>query len=359
MMRVSTLTSPAPPSRENSPSWSTWRSFAWRLGCISLISSRKIVPPLAYSNLPSLRFWAPVKAPFSKPKSSLSSSSEGSAAQLTFTKGLSRRLDIWKSERATSSLPVPLAPRISTVMSVSDTCSRMSRTSRILGVSPASSSISLSVRARLRSCSTSILRARFSRAFWKAISSSSASKGLRRKSLAPSRMASTMVRACPWPESMITGTWDARFLSSRRVSRPSMPGSTTSRVIRSGFASSRMRRASSPPATADTSYPCRVTRASMYSRSPGSSSITITRNRSAIVPPSLLVHPGPAPGGTARPERDARRSGAARNTSANHGVPPVGDCFAPPRGDLSTQNGSFRSLGGTTVPIVRTSLPWG
>ena len=73
-------------------------------GCISLISSRKIVPWLAYSNLPSLRFCAPVKAPFSKPKSSLSSSSEGSAAQLTFTKGRSRRLESWKTVRATSFL---------------------------------------------------------------------------------------------------------------------------------------------------------------------------------------------------------------------------------------------------------------
>ena len=38
--------------------------------------------------------------------------------------------------RATSSLPVPLSPRISTVMSVSATCSMMSRTSRIFGLSP-------------------------------------------------------------------------------------------------------------------------------------------------------------------------------------------------------------------------------
>ena len=38
--------------------------------------------------------------------------------------------------RATSSLPVPLSPRTSTVMSVSATCSMMSRISFILGLSP-------------------------------------------------------------------------------------------------------------------------------------------------------------------------------------------------------------------------------
>ena len=115
-------------------------------GCISLISSRKIVPWFAYSNLPSLRFCAPVKAPFSKPKSSLSSSSDGSAAQFTFTKGWSRRPESWCSVRATSSLPVPLSPRTSTVMSVSATCSMISRTSRIFGSSPHSSSSSASER---------------------------------------------------------------------------------------------------------------------------------------------------------------------------------------------------------------------
>jgi hypothetical protein len=163
--RVSTRTSLSPPSRENSPSWSTCRSFACSAGCISLISSRKIAPWFAYSNLPSLRFCAPVNAPFSNPNSSLSSSSEGSAAQFTFTNGWSRRPESWKIVRATSSLPVPLSPRTSTVMSVSATCSMISRTSRIFGLSPHSSSSSVSERARPRSRSTSCLSARFSSAF--------------------------------------------------------------------------------------------------------------------------------------------------------------------------------------------------
>ena len=109
------------------------------------------MPWLAYSNLPSLRFWAPVKAPFSKPNSSLSSSSEGSAAQFTLTKGLSERPESWWTLRATSSLPVPLSPRTSTVMSVSATCSMISRTSFILPSSPPWISRSCSERARPRS----------------------------------------------------------------------------------------------------------------------------------------------------------------------------------------------------------------
>ena len=50
----------------------------------------------------------------------------------------------------------------------------------------------------------------------------------------PERMASTIVRAWPWPESITTGTSGNRFLRRRSVSRPSMPSSTTSRVTRSG-----------------------------------------------------------------------------------------------------------------------------
>ena len=82
---------------------------------------------------------APVKAPRSKPKSSDSSSSDGSAAQLTFTKVLSRRGDEEWTARATSSLPVPLSPRIRTVTSVSATRLMRSRTSRIFSLVPSSS----------------------------------------------------------------------------------------------------------------------------------------------------------------------------------------------------------------------------
>ncbi len=58
---------------------------------MSPISSRKSVPPSAISNFPSRAVTAPVKAPFSWPKSSLSTSSRENAAQFTLTSGFVRR----------------------------------------------------------------------------------------------------------------------------------------------------------------------------------------------------------------------------------------------------------------------------
>ena len=79
------------------------------------ISSRKRVPPVASSNFPTLVAMAPVKAPFSWPKSSDSRSSAGMAAQLTATKGRWFRLLCWWMARASTSFPVPLSPLSSTV----------------------------------------------------------------------------------------------------------------------------------------------------------------------------------------------------------------------------------------------------
>ncbi len=76
------------------------------------------VPPSAASNLPGLRSSAPVNAPRSWPNSSFSISAAGSAAQSTFTNGPLRRGEFTCTARASSSLPEPLSPRMSTVASV-------------------------------------------------------------------------------------------------------------------------------------------------------------------------------------------------------------------------------------------------
>ncbi len=82
---------------------------------ISPISSSRIVPPSASSKHPVRRSNAPVKAPFSWPKISLSIKVSGIAAQLIATKGLIRGAGSTRCiVRATNSLPVPLAPVIST-----------------------------------------------------------------------------------------------------------------------------------------------------------------------------------------------------------------------------------------------------
>src|SRR2546425_1258531 len=92
-----------------------------------------MVPLFAYSNCPGLRRCAPVKAPFSWPKSSDSSSPCGIAAQLTLTNGSAHRIDAAWTARATRSLPTPLSPRIRTVVSVSAMLSMMERMARIGG----------------------------------------------------------------------------------------------------------------------------------------------------------------------------------------------------------------------------------
>ena len=82
---------------------------------MSPISSRKRVPFRASSSFPRFSESAPVKAPFSWPNSSLSSSVSVRAAHETEMKGADLlSLSSWMA-RARSSFPVPLSPWISTV----------------------------------------------------------------------------------------------------------------------------------------------------------------------------------------------------------------------------------------------------
>ena len=61
--RTSTAIAVSPPTREISPLCRARSTLACALALISPISSRKRVPPLASSNIPFLRPWAPVNAP--------------------------------------------------------------------------------------------------------------------------------------------------------------------------------------------------------------------------------------------------------------------------------------------------------
>ena len=77
-----------------------------------------------------------MKAPRVWPKSSLSIRSSGMAAQLTSTKGPDeRRLRAWTA-RATSSLPVPFSPKISTRPLLGAAWVITARRSRMAGLSP-------------------------------------------------------------------------------------------------------------------------------------------------------------------------------------------------------------------------------
>jgi len=79
------------------------------------------VPPSAISKRPRRDVYAPVNAPFSWPKSSLSSSSAGMAPQLTATKALPRRGLLSWMALATTSLPVPDSPSTRTLESCAAT----------------------------------------------------------------------------------------------------------------------------------------------------------------------------------------------------------------------------------------------
>ncbi len=89
------------------------------------------MPPLAASKSPRRAVCAPVKAPLAWPNSSDSSSSEGSAAQLIATKGFDLRSLLAWSARASTSLPEPLSPRITTDASVWATVAALANSSRI------------------------------------------------------------------------------------------------------------------------------------------------------------------------------------------------------------------------------------
>jgi hypothetical protein len=168
---------------------------------MSPISSRKIVPPCASSNLPRRSATAPVKAPRTWPNSSLSMSSSGIAAQFTSTKGpLRRRLIAWMC-RATSSLPVPFSPKMSTrplLGAAIATWSRsmaMARLSPIIAAWPPTCARSARFSASSRRCRIALRTTRT------VLSSDS---GFSTKSKAPILIARTADSTLPCPEMITT-----------------------------------------------------------------------------------------------------------------------------------------------------------
>src|SRR6476660_5640793 len=136
MIRTFTGTARVPPSRSTVRFCRTRSSFTCIDSGTSSMSSRKIVPPSASSNRPGRSLIAPVKAPRSWPNSSDSISVSENSAQLTATNGWClRRLDWWMSVAVTS-LPVPLSPVTSTVLSLFPIMRRNSNTARIRALRP-------------------------------------------------------------------------------------------------------------------------------------------------------------------------------------------------------------------------------
>src|SRR5216117_126669 len=174
--------------------------------------------------------------------------------------------------RATSSLPVPLSPWMSTVAELPATCSRRVIIRRKAGLEPmtapcASRSSSRCWSARFcwissrRSSARRIRRRSWAR--W---------KGLVRKSYAPSFIALTASSTVPNAVRTITSTSAAIALTARSSSMPDRPGILRSVRTRSTPPARRRSRAALPSEARITRYPSRVSVRSRLSRSPGSSS---------------------------------------------------------------------------------------
>ena len=108
------------------------------------------MPPSARSRWPAFAVPAPVKAFFSCPKSSLSSSGSGSAPQCSVTNGPAlRALFVWMI-RAASVLPVPVGPVMSTGASLLQACAISTKQRCIAGAAPTMSDVALGGRSGRR-----------------------------------------------------------------------------------------------------------------------------------------------------------------------------------------------------------------
>ena len=199
---------------------------------MSPISSRNRLPPSACSKRPRRVVWAPVKAPRSWPNSSLSSRSFGIAAVLMATNGpLARGLCLC-SAWATSSLPEPLSPVISTVTMLWLRRPMARNTSCIAGAWPSISGIC--------ACDTSATSSRRLSSSARRISSTAlvTSKGLGRYSKAPPWNEETALSRSEYAVMMITGRPGRRSLTLASSSIPEPPGMRMSDTSTCGAASS-------------------------------------------------------------------------------------------------------------------------
>ena len=111
MNRTSTPIGALSPTRRNSASSMTRSSLPCNCKDISAISSNNNVPPCACSNNPCLASLVP-NALTALPNNSVSAISSEIVAQFNDNNGPSARPEASWQERAMSSLPVPVSPKI-------------------------------------------------------------------------------------------------------------------------------------------------------------------------------------------------------------------------------------------------------
>ena len=213
------------PTGSKSPLSSTRRSFVCCVGGTLAISSRNSVPPSASSKRPTRSVLASVKAPRTWPKSSLSNTVAARPPTLTVTSGLPARGEQACSSRATSPLPVPFSPVISTLASEGPTRSIISSTG-CMARDCATKSVAPSPRSRRFSASRPrLLRSAAASASWLATIDSrrSLSHGFSTKSRAPRRIASTASSIVPHAVIATTGSSGARSRTRSSSCSPSCP----------------------------------------------------------------------------------------------------------------------------------------
>ncbi len=196
---------------------------------MSPISSRNNVPPSACSKRPIRRASAPVNAPFSCPNSSDSSSSAAMADVFSATNGWCAR-GLWScSARATSSLPVPDSPVISTVMLEPASRPIERNTSCIAGAWPIIDGIAAVLPA------ASAPAPPFSRAALRTSSTaSSMSNGFGRYSNAPPLYAATAFSRSECAVMTMIGRSGCELRRRSSSAMPLIPGMRTSVISTSG-----------------------------------------------------------------------------------------------------------------------------
>ena len=213
------------PTRSNSPVSSVRSSLDCSPCEMLAISSRNSVPPSAISKRPTRSLLASVNAPFTWPNSSLSKTPSASPPVLTVTSGRVERSETECSVCATSPLPVPFSPVISTLASDGPTREITSSTGRIAADcaiscgkrSARSARFSASSRCPRRSARPSSI------CVFRIAESRALSQGFWMKSRAPRRIASTASSTLPHAVITITGSVVSSVWMRFSRSRPSCP----------------------------------------------------------------------------------------------------------------------------------------
>ena len=184
---------------------------------MSPISSRKTVPRLATSKSPSLAAAAPVNAPFSCPKSSLSRSSRLRPAQFSSTNGSSARGPFRCIQRARTPFPEPVSPWMKIGLWAVTNLRASSSKSLIILLFPTKGFGAPAIFNR------TLLAVRVSlwpvRTFWMTASNASSRTGLVRKWSAPTCIHSTASSMEPRPVKMMLAQFGCKaFILGMRSS---------------------------------------------------------------------------------------------------------------------------------------------